>query len=466
MTTVARRSADDRSRHARLGARRAAIAADLFPEEPDRTRPTMLGVVATVVLLAAGAIATLARLPHRAAVDTLWAEDGRVFLSDAMHDGVIHSIFRPYSGYSVLTARVVGAIASAVPLRAAAATVATCSATMAALAAGFVYRALRGHLPATAPRLALGAALVLMPLAAYELVDSGANVMWYLLPATATALLWRQPPLPWAAVAGVVCFFAVASNPLVLLMLPLLALRLFALPLRQWGGAVVGLAAGAIVQLIVVAGAPGLVRTPRPSLVDVGRTYVARVLAASVLGDQMNERLYDRTGWVVIVVVAVSVVALLCVLGWRVPNARGLTAVLSVLQLLLFVEPVVLRWNLLFLPGVAPGFDYSSRFMVTPIFLLWMAVVIGMHRAAGRVRVVLLPVVVMAVALVAVASMLDFTSDGPRSAGERWSSALAAARSSCEAGAASAHVLIPPPTGDWFVDVPCSRLVAAPTRWP
>ena len=58
------------------------------------------------------ALAIVAGMRASAVTTTMWAEDGRVFLGDALGHGSLRSLFRGYNGYSHVVPRLVAAVAA------------------------------------------------------------------------------------------------------------------------------------------------------------------------------------------------------------------------------------------------------------------------------------------------------------------------------------------------------------------
>jgi hypothetical protein len=86
------------------------------PVVPIRTR-TVVGTGAVVGL---GTALQILRLPRGIATNTVWADDGRGFLAQALKHGRVGSFAIPYNGYLVSSARVMAAVAASLPLRLAA----------------------------------------------------------------------------------------------------------------------------------------------------------------------------------------------------------------------------------------------------------------------------------------------------------------------------------------------------------
>ena len=80
----------------------------------------------------------------------------------------------------------------------------------------------------------LGAALILLPLAPIEMVDGGVTSPWYLFPTAFWAVMWRPRTRSGMLAAGLMAFAAASSVIVVVIFLPLLVVRVIALP--RWRG--------------------------------------------------------------------------------------------------------------------------------------------------------------------------------------------------------------------------------------
>ena len=116
----------------------------------------------------------------------------------------------------------------------------------------FIYHSMAGWIQSPWLRALVGAALILLPLAPIEIADNGVNSPWYALVALFFGLLWR--PKGWAGMtaAALVAFAASSSEILALIYLPLVLLRLAALPRWREHAVTAGWLAGLLVQVPVV----------------------------------------------------------------------------------------------------------------------------------------------------------------------------------------------------------------------
>jgi len=101
-------------------------------------------------------------------------------------------------------------------------------------------------------RALLALALVLLPIAPMELIGSGVETPWYLLPTLFWAMLWRPRTQPAVAVAAAVGFLTMASNILAVLLAPLLVARLYVLRRPREHAVSAGWLAGCLVQAAFV----------------------------------------------------------------------------------------------------------------------------------------------------------------------------------------------------------------------
>jgi hypothetical protein len=150
----------------------------------------LAGAVAAIV-----ALATVLQVAREAAVsawDTVWAEDGSVFLADALNHSFFSTLFEPHGGYLHVVPRLVAGLAASLPLELAAPTFNVVSALVVSLLASFVYLASANKLQARSSRLALSTLVALLPAAGSELLGNAANLHFYLIFACFWALMWRS----------------------------------------------------------------------------------------------------------------------------------------------------------------------------------------------------------------------------------------------------------------------------------
>ena len=283
----------------------------LFPQAPPprRSRAAALWAgPATLAAVALGGWAMLVRQTGVPAWETLIAEDRSVFLPQALLQSW-GSLTRPYAGYLHLYPRLIAEVATAFPLRDAAAVFAVAGALTASCTAVFVCCASSGHIRRSELRLLLAASVLLLPTALLSIANSGVDSPWYLLFGVFWALLWRPRSRAGMAAAALLCFAAAASNVLAALYLPLVAARVIALPRVREQAATLGLLAGGLVQLPAVL---TLSRRGQPTTFARALAFYGReVLLGAAAGYHGALLLRDGLGLTGATAIAASVVAAL-----------------------------------------------------------------------------------------------------------------------------------------------------------
>lgn len=225
---------------------------ELFPEPPQPANRTWswrtLSIAVQVAAVGIATVVMLLRIPLRLpSWDTIYAEDYFVFLTQALQKH--WNIFIGYNSDWQFVPRVIAQVVVYLPITQASRAFAVAGALVAACCALFIYHASAGHIRSAWLRTLLAAALVLLPAAPMEIIDSGVNSVWYLMPAAFWALLWRPRTRTAMAVTLVLAFSAAASNSLCFLFLPLVAARLYVLRRPRDHAVTIGWLAGCLAQV-------------------------------------------------------------------------------------------------------------------------------------------------------------------------------------------------------------------------
>lgn len=440
---------------------RLRVRDDLFPAARPATGPWLHpGVVGgwALALLLLGAVRQVGVSPF----DTVWAEDGSVFLDQALEEGPLRTVPQAYAGYLHLLPRVLSELAAAVPVARSATALAVSAGMVTVLCAVAVLLATGGHVRSVPLRYLLASLVVLQPVAAIESLHAVALLQFHLLVATFWLALWRpqSPRLALAAAATVV--LAVLTTPLTLVLAPVYVLRL--LLVDTWRDRAVPLAAAAAgaVQLWAVATqpAPGSPGGALPALVEL---YAVRVAGPAVFGLDVGGAIYAWSPGL-LAVLAVVVVAVVLSPGLR-PTARHpLTVLLAVgVSVALFLSSVWTRGIAL---SMVPPSDGAvplsgSRYVVVPVLLLLAALVLVLDDGppgwlpaaawtAGRIGVL---------GLVGLVVLADFRLVTDRGAGPPWSVEVTNAVVACRAGASEVVLQASPAANpDFRLGVPCTDL--------
>jgi hypothetical protein len=416
----------------------------------------------------AGALTSLGRVPYGPGVlNTIWAEDGSNFLTDALYRNEFKMILRPHNGYFVMATRALAIPASWMPIEWGPALLTIEAALVTGLMAVGVYLASHQHLRHPLARLIAAAPIVAVPVGENVAAAASNNVATLQFAAVYTALwmvLW-VPKRRASQIVAVLAVLAVAmSTFLAVILLPLALLRLY----MRRGLAELVMVGGLLVALTgnVVALALGV--TVRPVIVPSNwdPIYALKVTAEWALphamfgygitgaGSQMVEPAWlVQVSWLVLAaLVAVAAVGLTRP-AWRIAALMGLTAIA-------FVCATAMQYG-----------GTELRYVIAPELMLFAAIAaLMLPKPDSPRRLAVLP---LALTFVGVALVFAFSYQtvSPRANQlAPWDEAVARARITC-ADPANQSVYIDPGDGSveafngkplgipgWSVLVPCDRL--------
>ncbi|PRY32028.1 hypothetical protein CLV70_102239 [Pseudosporangium ferrugineum] len=435
-------------------ARPGEVARALFVAPPPGRvsgRAVALAVLAVAVAAAVG----LLRQPGAGALDTVWAEDGSVFLADALREGPFAALLNSYAGYFHAVPRLLAALASALPLSAASAVLAVSAALCTGLLALLVYVASAAHLRSRLSRVLVSAGLVVVPVAQDEVLNSVANFHWYGLYALFWVLLWSPRGRAGRVVAVATVLLVATSDILVAAFVPL---ALFRAVRRAGDGrrdrlglALAGaLAAGLAVQAAGLLGGSSS-RALAPDPVPAATGYLLRAVPAPLVGQRWLGQGVDAS-WLLL-----AGLAWLVVLGVLAAALRGRTRPAWVLAGTAALHSAVLYALPVTLSGVA-----APRYTVAPAMLVVTALVALAQPAppgetvARRAQVA--PLHLLA-GLLAVVALVNLRVDNPRAYGPRWSAEVDRAGVACATdGTGTELVIAPLRVPAWTVPVRCPDL--------
>jgi hypothetical protein len=354
-----------------------------------RERTARVALEAAAVCVAAAVL-----LPRVAVIpswDLVYAEDNGVFLVQALAHP--WHLLGPFGGYLELVPRLIGQFVSYLPLIYAAKAFAVAGALIAGACALFTFHASEGYIRSPWLRGLLGSALILLPLAPVEIADSGVDSPWYLLPAAFWAVMWRPRSRGGMLAAALVAFAATSSEIIAILYLPLLAIRVLALPRLREHAVTAGFLLGLLVQV------PAVLATysgHRQRLSSYGSPaasakFYLHAFVLRSLGWHLSWSLQHQVG--LNGATAVVGAALAAVLAWVLVTGDRRVRVFAVLATALgFVEVMVCAT----VPGPGPGwvahqvadplFQPGSRYDVLPVMLLEATVIIAVDHFTGRRR--------------------------------------------------------------------------------
>ncbi len=437
MTQVVERPAPHRA--AARGSRLHARLGYLFPDAPQAPL-SWRGVALAAAAVAVGTLVGVLRVPGAGALNTVWGEDGAVFLSQRTRLGFWHSLTTSYAGYFHLVPRLLTEVTAELPAAWAAAAFAVESSLVTALLAVFVYVASGAHLRSRLSRALVAAVAVAVPVAA-EIADSVANFHWVGLYAVFWALLWAPKRRLGQAVAVAVVLLVAGSDILVALFAPVLLLRLVRRPDRQSFALAGALALGVAVQVcgLLFGSSSRPLKDGGPA--QVGYGYARHVVPDTFFGEGFAGDAWRGAHWPLWVLLGGVALALVAVVGWRSPTANWTLASVAALY-----SGIML--------AVPTGLDsFTLRYAAVPVMLLTAAVAAVLQERLPKYLITV-------VFLVAWCSSLR-TTDNPRHLGPTWSGALRQARVACQADPTATVTLPIAPVGRpvvGYATLPCDYL--------
>lgn len=432
-----------------------AFLAELFPPAPAPTptatpkpkpKPTAiaLSVLVQCVLVVAGAWVLLERIPGRPAWSTVYGEDYWEFLLQAIQ--YPWHLFIPYNGYEQLVPRLVAQFARYLPITEASRLFAVTGAVIAAACGLFVYHATAGHIRSTSLRVLLGAAVVLLPGAPMEIADSVTNTLWYLLIAAFWALLWRPRTRGGTFAAALVAFAAAASNIMVVLLAPLIAMRMFVLRRPREHVASAGWLAGCLIQVPGVLARHDARLSGTPATPHQALAFYAHEVVLPSLGWHFSLRLQALAGKMtatLIVAVIVTTVFAAIMVSQAANRPFAITAAVAGFGFPVF-SVLVNRHVIPAARAALPWMEPAARYTALPIFLIECTAVLGAdyllrkRTARGARRPQAVTVAAILVVVLGTGWLADFRYPGYRSnAAWDWAPIAAKWQRDCQRSGAS-----------------------------
>jgi hypothetical protein len=434
----------------------------MFPEAPERDltpRRRRLGGIATALAALTAVPVVALRLPV-AGWDSLWAEDGALFLQQGLDQSPWQSFAVPYAGYLNVFPRLTSAVVTTLPLAAAGVAYTLLAAVAVVWVAWTVWTSSAGQMTSPWLRAVLASAVVLIPAGALEAAGNVSNSHFFLVVGAYWALVGRPRSLLATLSANGLVLMATLTDPICLGLLPLAVLRLACL--REWRdrSVAVSYAAGMLVQVLVVLGTERP-RGSSPELAEIVFAYGFRVVSPSFLGLGPTQAMVTDTGpapvgYVVALIAAVLTGGFALARNLRLPILAAAVASGA----FWFVNALVsLNGGY---PPTGDGrlvLDAASRYTIIPSLLLlsaWILAAEGVLRRAGpRLRAL---VVLVAATPVVVFGVPDFRPDySVRPELTPWSDVVEQAGEGCSASPpVEPPPAVIPPGGAWRVVLECA----------
>lgn len=401
-------------------------------------RPTRTPVKAALVVgaLVAGTVASILRQPGPGALDTVWAEDGEIFLTQAVRDGA-GAFTTSYAGYYHLVARIVAAVAALLPPAQAAAALAIGAALVTTGFAIAAYALSGEYLSSTVARLVVSVPVAVLPMAQNDVLNSPANLHWTGLYVLFWFLLCRPTSMAGKVLSCAGIVLVVGSDILTGVYLPLVAFVLWFHRDRYAVAKAVAFVIPLAVQVLGLLTGASEREGLAPDPVRAVTGFVLRAVPTALFGERwVGTTVGGRS--LVFAGLAWLLIGAALVLGLRKVTRPRWTLVIAagVHSALVYIAPVALS-------GVA-----TPRYNVAPALLVLVTLVALLNDVIG-VRVL--------AALVLIVCAVNFRVDNLRAGGPDWHTGLRGAVAACAAdpaGTVSVEVT-PLAAPGWHVALPC-----------
>ncbi|HVY78090.1 MAG TPA: hypothetical protein VG898_06260 [Solirubrobacterales bacterium] len=415
-------------------------------------------IVAFVVL---AAVLQLFRLGPSTALNSLWAEDGPVFVSGAMTHGFFDAVFTPWAEYLVVLPRLIAEIGTVVPLHDAPLAMNLTAVTLVALSGLAVWFASAGLIHSPYLRVLLVALLVLSPVGTIEAVATPTNVAWYTTFAVFWLLLWRPATMGGACLGGLLILLTGVSTPGTLFFAPLALMRAVAIRGRRDVVIVGSYTLGAAIQLIAMAVNTEKFTTPLWTK-NILTAFLQRVVDNALLGIELGGSTWLDWGWPFLIAIVAAVATFLVVMLLRSSSNRLFAALAVVTAVVMFLASGYTRalGDVMVWHGDAYN-NFGGRYAIVPAMLLLSAILALLdahYRSSSKARRPALAIGIAAVLLASIVTSFDVRGVIGRG-GPPWDESLRSATAKCEAkGLAEAPVSTSPE--GWTVTVSCTRLTS------
>jgi hypothetical protein len=401
------------------------------------SEPLRRDVAAVLLLLAV--VLPLLRETGARTWQTVWAEDGTVYFTQARTGG---AVLRGFAGYLQLPPRLLGAVTPAIPLRALPVYFALSGVIVAALLAWFTYVASRQWIDSPLVRLALSSLVVLMPALGYENTANITNTIWVFAGVAPWAIVSLADRPRDVLIRGLVVFLAATSTVLAIVYIPLAIGNALIRKTRAASIVAALFLAGISIQAIVILHTGQDPATAR-SLSRLADLFGVRVFAMFLVGDKGIEFASPQSRLLTIISTIVVIAIFVVLMRGATRSHQVLASVFLAYALITFAVPVWARGT----SFVVPLFHTENaaaihlRFSVIPVLLLSSAAAVLLAPSARPTRSPLTRIGrILFVAHIAILTVIGFSVTNLRSSEVRWATAITNAYTHC-AGAPSDKIV-------------------------
>lgn len=414
-----------------------------------------------LLAVAVGTYVAFSRLPAKAQ-GTIWAEDGGIFLKDALAVGW-SGIFSPYEGYLHIVPRfAANLVATLVPVDQYALTMNALSCLVVAVVAVLVFYLSEPFAESYAVRLCWSSATILVAPAPLETLGNFANIHWYLLWLTPWLLL-KPATSPYQKVWTLLVALLVAMTEIIsILFVPLF---LYKFRDRSYWPARAGLTVGLFCQISTTLLFPRSASSGYPAnIISIVEGWFLNSSSALIYGDSASIIRNIQTFGAAPIVLAAAPFALILVFILVKGNpAHRLLAVV-------FLVASFASWAAAQIANPQPFFDYAafagkdwetfflSRYSTVPS--LFLLALIPLAAAVAKVSWKSASSALLGAYLV-LQVVFFFPSGVARADGPVWGEGVERAREACQADPGLKSSAVPIAPRGWFadkVDLTCSAL--------
>lgn len=415
----------------------------------------------------AAAIVAWARIPPIAR-DTLWAEDGRNFLQDALDSGPWNSLVLPYAGYLHTFPRIVSSLTvELIPVQYYALAMTAGACILAGIMASIVFVCSADVLKWMPPRVIVAMVTVLAPLAPREVLGNQANLHSLVLWTLFWVLLYQPRTRGGRIGLAVFALLGSATEIQAIFLLPLLLWRLG--DRTRWlprAGYLLGIALQVMTTLLWPRGTTG--NPPLGAASIIYGFFVNSVVPLWIPQKAVGPAVLWGGIMLCLLLFLPFVIAFLVALKFG-SNVQRFASVglffgaIGVYSISVFANPQSF-YDYAQLSPSELGQLWLARYGVVPsmmlcaLAMLAIAIIVGRRqhsRSAPSIRMVS---AYSLVGLLVVLLLVQFVpQDTRRSGGPAWQPQIAALRDLCATLPGSSTVSVDETIG-WHVNVPCALL--------
>jgi hypothetical protein len=422
-------------------------------------------ILLAIACVIGGAAVSLSRTVGAGSLNTIWIEDAKNLLNQALNASFAQTLKTPFSGYYQEPARVITEIAIQFPLSWVPGIMSAAAALQYAVYGLVAYIASGPYLRSPWLRLLIAAPVCVIPLAYTQANNDLVTVQFIGLYGAFWTLLWVPGTRAGRILSPIVLLSVSSTAALAIVLAPLVVARLIVDRSRNAIFLAVFWVAGVLLQMsLTLEGKSKHYLFGFNGPLFVLKYYAGRVVPRTIFGESalggpganyrgdfeplhiINTAAHIAligSAWAVVVVAVVLAVARFTDPNWALAVIAGL------FSLAMFTDAMLINTAVV-----------QPRYVIAPALLLYTALValLRPRRREGtspaRAAFGWLPVAAFAV-LLAVAVTLNFRVTNGRTSSPPWTSVVAKATAACAHPGVTSYVY----THEWWqVSIPCSRV--------